>query len=196
MMFTDQQYSNQSAVADPVHDGQMEQKPFTEYEPNLLKETLQKQANPSLHKNRSAVDFGQEFAKRNKNATKNLESPCAVTIHDYGASRYEINGFDLSRSGEIPNKDQRFSDPESMLKALPVLGKEKPEWATVRYASSHDGVKVLGLIMYQVDRCRGIQCEDTTGYFRHSPQTSKNVMTLQLSLLPRTANFPRVIGHF
>jgi hypothetical protein len=85
----------------------------------------------TLIKTHTDMNFGDIFKKKNKRATqatsygtRPLDDPCAVVIHDYGPDRYEC--YDAN---------EKFTDVIQMLRALPVLETEKPDWAHVR---SHD----------------------------------------------------------
>ncbi len=95
----------------------------------------------SLMKSQSNSAFGEVFSTKNKTASKKFTKSCLVTVHDYGPTRYEINGQFISQGGGEKmrqfSKEQRFSDPEGLLAGLPVLGTEKPEWANVRFVMSY-----------------------------------------------------------
>jgi hypothetical protein len=82
---------------------------------------------------RTNTDMGAAFKKKNKRAThpnpektNTLDDPCTVVVHEYGPDGYIRH-----------ESTQKFSSVEQMLKELPVLVNERPEWANVRLQLVH-----------------------------------------------------------
>eukprot|EP00291_Cryptomonas_curvata_P011785 CAMPEP_0172188066 /NCGR_PEP_ID=MMETSP1050-20130122/21699_1 /TAXON_ID=233186 /ORGANISM="Cryptomonas curvata, Strain CCAP979/52" /LENGTH=470 /DNA_ID=CAMNT_0012862483 /DNA_START=123 /DNA_END=1535 /DNA_ORIENTATION=- len=105
--------------------------------PSIPLSKIRKETYKALLKSQSNAEFGEVFATKNKTASKNFRPSCLVTVHDYGPDRYEINGQIVSQGGggreRQFSKDHQFSDPDGLLAGLPLLGSDKPEWATVRW---------------------------------------------------------------
>ncbi len=80
------------------------------------------------------TDFGANFLKTQVNKKREINEPCGVVVHDYGAQHYYLNGAPFVKS--VPSKslerENPFQNSRTLVEAIPGIFNDKPEWACVR----------------------------------------------------------------